>query len=376
MSRFRINPFTVKRLLLVAVMSGGLLAAHGEEAPDPWAQFMPPPDDRYDWIQLDSGEWLKGELKALYNHKMEFDSDELDLQTFDFEDVNYIRTCRPFTLLVELPGSDRETKLNRGLLEIDGKRVLIGDGDFRVEMARRQIVAIAPDSKRIGDLWSGKVSVGATGRSGNSDKADANVSINLTRRSALSRLVLNYLANYSESNGVKTDDDQRVSGHFDWFLTTRFYWKILDAEYYRDTFANIEGQYSVSTGPGYELIWTSKTEWLVYAGLGYQQQRAVSAEAGADNETESPFLSLGTFYDVEVTKRIDFLADYSMRWLNEDNGTYTHHAVSTLSIEIINDFDVDLSFVWDRIETPRRSSDGLLPEQDDYQLIVGVGYKF
>jgi hypothetical protein len=33
----------------------------------------------FDWIQLTSGEWLKGELKVLYNDSLEFDSDELDL---------------------------------------------------------------------------------------------------------------------------------------------------------------------------------------------------------------------------------------------------------------------------------------------------------
>ena len=45
--------------------------------------FVPPVDETFDWIQLTSGEWLKGELKVLYNYKLEFDSDELDLLTFE-----------------------------------------------------------------------------------------------------------------------------------------------------------------------------------------------------------------------------------------------------------------------------------------------------
>ena len=43
-----------------------------------WDAFVPPLD-KFDWIQLKSGEWLKGELKVLYDKKLEFDSDELDL---------------------------------------------------------------------------------------------------------------------------------------------------------------------------------------------------------------------------------------------------------------------------------------------------------
>ncbi len=31
---------------------------------------------------------------------------------------------------------------------------------------------------------------------------------------------------------------------------------------------------------------------------------------------------------------------------------------------------------WDRINEPRRDSDGSLPEQDDYRLIFGLGYDF
>ncbi|MCP4993645.1 MAG: hypothetical protein GY934_07655 [Gammaproteobacteria bacterium] len=41
-------------------------------AAKPWT---PPPPDNYDWIQLVSGEWLKGELIAMYEGTVEFDSE-------------------------------------------------------------------------------------------------------------------------------------------------------------------------------------------------------------------------------------------------------------------------------------------------------------
>lgn len=43
-----------------------------------WAPEGSPPEG-FDWIQLTNGEWLKGDLKVLYNDSLEFDSDELDL---------------------------------------------------------------------------------------------------------------------------------------------------------------------------------------------------------------------------------------------------------------------------------------------------------
>lgn len=44
----------------------------------------------YDWIKLKSNEWLKGDIVSMYEDKLEFDSDELDLQVIDWEDNSRI----------------------------------------------------------------------------------------------------------------------------------------------------------------------------------------------------------------------------------------------------------------------------------------------
>ena len=50
--------------------------------------------------------------------------------------------------------------------------------------------------------------------------------------------------------------------------------------------------------------------------------------------------------------------------------------MARLSIDLIEDFDLDVTFQWDRIGDPQRDADGVLPEQDDFQTTVGVGWKF
>jgi len=47
--------------------------AMGQSAPQVF-QPAPPAPDTFDWIQLTSDEWLKGELIALYDGRLEFDS--------------------------------------------------------------------------------------------------------------------------------------------------------------------------------------------------------------------------------------------------------------------------------------------------------------
>ena len=82
MKRVHNNPLskriTITFILIFICIVGGDYARAAES---PWDKFVPPPDDKFDWIQLTSGEWLKGELKFLYDFQVEFDSDKLDLLT-------------------------------------------------------------------------------------------------------------------------------------------------------------------------------------------------------------------------------------------------------------------------------------------------------
>lgn len=55
----------------------------------PW---KPPRVGTYgaDWVQLKSGEWLRGELKDVQNKEVEFDSDEMDQQALKLKDVRQL----------------------------------------------------------------------------------------------------------------------------------------------------------------------------------------------------------------------------------------------------------------------------------------------
>ncbi len=57
-----------------------------------------------------------------------------------------------------------------------------------------------------------------------------------------------------------------------------------------------------------------------------------------------------------------------------DNGQYTHHMLSTLSFDLINDLDLDVTAIWDRIQKPQADADGVVPKQDDSQLIFSLAY--
>ena len=143
-----------------------------EEKPenvDPWDAFEPPADSKFDWLQLTSGEWLKGDFKVLYDYKLEFDSDELDLLEFDFEDVKQVRTRGMKTVLIEGEGGRRETAILRGVLEIKEGQVTLRRSEHEVVVPREKVISIAGGKQRERDYWSGMISFGINARSGNTD---------------------------------------------------------------------------------------------------------------------------------------------------------------------------------------------------------------
>ncbi|WP_237162649.1 hypothetical protein [Shewanella halifaxensis] len=72
-------------------------------------QLYPPVDAKYDWLQLTSLELLKGEIKNLYDDKLEFESDELDTVFIDWEDVKVLQSSR----IVSIGFTDLSTKTGR-----------------------------------------------------------------------------------------------------------------------------------------------------------------------------------------------------------------------------------------------------------------------
>ncbi|GAG19931.1 unnamed protein product, partial [marine sediment metagenome] len=112
-----------------------------------WEPPPPPPDD-FDWIQLTSGEWLKGELKVLYEKSLEFDSDKLDLQEFKWKDVKQVRGHQSFMVRLEGPITVV------GMLKVTEDKVFVTVGKERQEFERNQLIAIAPGEPKEINYWS------------------------------------------------------------------------------------------------------------------------------------------------------------------------------------------------------------------------------
>jgi hypothetical protein len=368
----RITVFYAATCILATLLTAApLLASDPPPKSDPkpaWDPATPMPEE-WDWIQLTSDEWLKGEFMVMYSDRLEFDSDELGLLTFDLEDVKQIRTAR--IMQIRFLG-DVEAL---GKLYINGEIVRV-IGETEQEFARTGIVSIAAGSPKESDHWAGKISLGANIREGNTNVVEWSTSAKIQRRTVHSRMIFDYMGNFNRTEGIDVAENQRISGVWDKFITDRFYWSVVFAEYFRDPFQNIANQFTLGSGIGYTIKDTARTEWSAGGGPAAQYRQFDSVEEGTPESETTPALVASTNYDLEMTSWLDYAFDYRFQITNKAAGRYNHHLVTGFETEVTSLLDFDITFVWDRIEYPRPDADGIIPKSDDFRLIVALGFEF
>jgi putative salt-induced outer membrane protein YdiY len=331
----------------------------------------PPPPDQYDWIQLTSGEWLKGEFKVLYDEQVEFDSDKLGLLQLDWADIKQVRGHAVHAVNID----GRMDDVVGNFRVTDGKVQIVAGESVR-EFNRTEIVSVAHGKPTERNYWSAKFTMGMNISEGNTKRRDLNLGLDLKRRTSNSRFLTDYLGYYSETEGIKTDNNHRLSSSFDIFKSKKFFWRPLLGEYFRDPFQNISYRLTVGAGAGYSLIDTAKTEWDISAGPGFRYTKFENVEAGENGSESTPALWASTDYEHELNSRMDLLLDYSTVVGNQESGGYTHHAVASLETELLSWLDFDLSFIWDHIQNPTPDEEGITPEKNDYRFIIGLALDY
>ncbi len=344
-----------------------------------------PPAKAFDWMELESGEWLKGEFKGVYSGDVEFDSDEFDLVTFKLADVKQIITKGYSTINLnqEMPSltgiysSEDKSVIAGKILFADHEFTLIlPDGSTRI-LQEEDIASISGGEAKESNYWSASIFLGLDFVTGNSNQVVATAKADVQRRTASSRFMANYLGNYTKvDDNTTTADNNRINASFDIYQTSYFYWRAGALEYLRDPFKNIGAKYTAYVGIGYDIIYTPKTDWSVTLGPGYQHTTFDTVAVNASTTADTPLFVLDSKFDTELSSNIDFIVNYNMYYVNEESGRYLHHAQVSLETELINDFELDLSLYWDRTQEPIAFSDGTVPLQDDFTTMVAIGYSY
>ena len=325
---------------------------------------------KYDWIKTKSGEWFKGEIKGLYNNKLEFDSVEIGLYSFNFDNVVWIKSYNIISVNIE------NLATFPGILRLKDNKLIIIQGKNRYEFEKKDVVSFAPYGEGERNYWSGKATLNLDIRSGNTNQYDYGAKINIQRRSAVSRLTLDYLGRITNKNDVEIANDHRLNQKYDRYITRHLFWTPVFSELYTDKYRNIAQQLTLGLGLGYTPIDEKKITWSFSGGPAFVYTQYETVAIGNETDAFSPALELSTKYEHELTSVTNLIYNYKLTYSNRAAGTYKHHMLLTFENELTSWLDLDITGVWDYILDPQETSDNIVPYQNDFQLLVGIGVEF
>ncbi len=340
------------------------------------ADVPPPPremtlklDDGADWIQIVSGEWLRGEILRIRDGSLDFDSDELDEQTFDAEDVLRIVTPNHQVVLTE------DGRIFEGELSADKTSFWV-EGEKTIKLDRAEVLSVLAVEGGGVSTWSGEVSAGIAIRTGNTEQTDYSAVLAATRETARTRWASRYTGAISEVNATQTANNHRIGSAFDLFVTKRTFVTVPGINVYRDPFQNIGLRVTPYAAVGYEIVDTADHNLSLSAGPALQYQR-FDSELATGESTESTLAAVfSSLYEWDITSDVEMSAKYDITVPMPELEEYNHNLVTTLSIDLTGDLDLDLSITWDRLNAPQANSNGSVPQKDDFRMTIGLGWTF
>ncbi len=249
----------LKRATSAAVTNVPVVSVVVTNPPTNSISWKPPGvgNDGSDWVQLKSGEWLRGEIKYVQNKEVEFDSDELDQQTLKLKDVRSLYTAHQMF-----------TRFDYGLplygMVVISNDVVTVESEPPVSLSRDDLIGITYGSGKTGwSNWSGDFNLGLSIQSGNNEQTTLSTSAELARRTPNTTLLIDYLGNYSQVNNVQSADNKRVNTTYDVRLNQDWFVRPVQLEYYQDTLANISYRLTGGVGAGYYVFDRTGLEWTI-----------------------------------------------------------------------------------------------------------------
>lgn len=224
------------------------------------------------------------------------------------------------TLTVALPAIAQDTVT--GIRDLNDRLEDIED-DVAEDMARSE------DAARFGypeyqPGFSGNASLGYSAQTGNTDTQDFALGVRMRFAQGQWVQTLGVAADFSETDGTKTEDNIFAVYDGNYYFNERFYMFAL-ARAQRDGLADEATEFSrdgfIGVGPGYRVINTPQVAWRLQAGIGVSYLR----DGVGNSETETGYIASSRFFyefsdSMFLTNDTDVLSSDSALRANNDLG--------------------------------------------------------
>ncbi|MEE3326374.1 MAG: DUF481 domain-containing protein [Myxococcota bacterium] len=332
-----------------------------------------PPDDRpakWEWVELTSGEWLKGDIKGIRSDKLDFDSSQFDDITLKMKDVvqTYSSVVNTFVFT--------RRRVVIGIGRITQNEVIIETAAGEMRYPRQQLISLVVGDHNEWKLWSGSMTTGVSATSGNTEQTTANLQADLNRKGAFLGLTFNYIGNLGSSNNVTNVNNQQINFLSQLFIYDRFYLIPTSFEYYSDEFQNINLRIRPGAGVGYEIFDDSDFTWTVNGTAIYEYQDSISSLQSQGSTFESFAIQMTSNLKYDITSDITLNAKYNVVLAIPSSSHVDQQAIVKLDIDITKYVSLNSTLNWARVGDPVPLEDGTIPKKNDMIITLGASLNF
>jgi putative salt-induced outer membrane protein YdiY len=316
-----------------------------------------------DTVVLRNGDLITGDIVGLDAGKLVIRTEYAGEVKVDLAAIDTFATDNEVTSILK-----NETRLF-GQVTGDGETVQIFpmSGGLTRSVPTLDLIGIeqgrmAQDALR----FSGRIALGASSSTGNSEVARLNVDAEVIARLRANRFTLGGRANHASDSDRRTESNAVVYFKYDRFLTQRWY-AYGSSTFEYDPFRDIRLRSTLGLGSGYQLIESLRTSLAVESGLDYVHTDFYDAPDDG-------------FPAARLALRFD-------HWVIEDRMQFFHRSEGYGSLEQIEQSFVrtqtglrfplwnrflaqaQLNYDWDGNPQPGR-------ESVDQTLVLSLGYKW
>jgi putative salt-induced outer membrane protein YdiY len=218
-----------------------------------------------DSVVLDNGDRLTGRIVRLEGGTLVLNTDYAGDVKINLRRIQVLESDQDMTVVLE---NDRRFY---GRLTGNGSQISVREGDTVSveEIPTGQISDIQP-GRLTGEEWNiqGRINVGASDSSGNSDVARLNVNGEIAARKGRDRYTAGTSINYAQDSGAETESNAALYLKHDRFFTRRWY-TYLNTTFEHDRFKDIKLRSTLGYGSGYQAIQSSRTNLALEGGIDY-----------------------------------------------------------------------------------------------------------
>jgi putative salt-induced outer membrane protein YdiY len=311
-----------------------------------------------DEITIEGGDRLTGTVVSI-------EKGTLILKT-DYSDPIRIKQSKIIDIVTDKPHEIhlKDGEILRGRIRTEEKGLIVVEsyeGRKETVIAWDSVTSIDPEPVK----WKGNINIGAGMQTGNTERTNASIGAEATRRSERNRFSLRFLYNYAEDGDEVSTRNTYASGEYDYFFTKKWYGYV-SIELLNDKFKNLNLRTVAGPGAGYQ-IWEEPIKSLhCEGGLSYFSEDLIDGE---DNQWLTARLACSLRYNF---KDLFTFTDNLVIYPGFDSfGEYQLRNESSLSSPLGSNWSLRLANIYERDSDPPVNV-----EKDDWQWLLNLQYDF